>query len=218
MRRASPGIDGVTWQEYESGFEDRLVNLHSQVHRGVYRAKPSRQMFIPKADGRQRPLGVAALEDKIFQQAVVTILNQIHEVDCKCFSYGFRPGRIPRQALDALMVGVQRKRVTGCSMTTLWLCRVLRLIQRWLKVGVSEDRQWSETKLGTPQEAVVSPLLASVCLHYVFDLWAELWRKKATFAARLGYQIFCRTSYFHSASCSSAGLRDRGYPQRRQEL
>ncbi len=111
QRKASPGVDGVTWQEYETGLEDRLVDLHSRVHRGAYRAKPSRRVFIPKADGRQRPLGIAALEDKIVQQAVVTILNQIYEVDFKGFSYGFRPGRSPHQALDALTVGIQRKRV-----------------------------------------------------------------------------------------------------------
>jgi hypothetical protein len=110
-RQASPGVDGVTWQEYETGLEDRLVDLHSRVHRGAYRAQPSRRVYIPKADGRQRPLGIAALEDKIVQQAVVTILNQIYEVDFKGFSYGFRPGRSPHQALDALYVGIQRKRV-----------------------------------------------------------------------------------------------------------
>src|SRR5215472_8378073 len=106
QRKASPGVDGVTWQDYETGLERRLVDLHSRVHRGAYRAKPSRRVFIPKADGRQRPLGVAALEDKIVQQAVVTILNQIYEVDFKGFSYGFRPGRSPHQALDALTVGI----------------------------------------------------------------------------------------------------------------
>jgi len=111
QRRASPGVDGVTWQEYESGLADRLIGLHSRDHRGTYRAEPSRRVFIPKADGRQRPLGIAALEDKIVQQAVVTILNQIYEVDFKGFSYGFRPGRSPHQTLDALTVGIQRKRV-----------------------------------------------------------------------------------------------------------
>jgi hypothetical protein len=110
-RQAAPGVDGVTWQEYETGLEDRLVDLHSRVHGGAYRAQPSRRVYIPKPDGRQRPLGIAALEDKIVQQAVVTILNQIYEVDFKGFSYGFRPGRSPHQALDALYVGIQRKRV-----------------------------------------------------------------------------------------------------------
>jgi len=110
-RQAAPGVDGVTWKEYETGLGDRIVDLHSRVHRGAYRAQPSRRVYIPKADGRQRPLGIAALEDKIVQQAVVTILNQIYEVDFKGFSYGFRPGRNPHQALDALTVGIQRKRV-----------------------------------------------------------------------------------------------------------
>ncbi len=197
-RQASPGIDGVTWQEYETGLEDRLTDLHSRVHRGVYRAQPSRRVYIPKADGRQRPLGVAALEDKIVQQAVVTILNQIYEVDFKGFSYGFRPGRSPHQALDALAVGIQWKRVNWVldadirgffdNMNHEWTMkfiehrvadrRVLRLIQKWLKAGVSEDGQWSETKIGTPQGAVVSPLLANVYLHHVFDLWVKAWRKK----------------------------------------
>jgi group II intron reverse transcriptase/maturase len=198
QRKASPGIDGVTWQEYETGLEDRLVDLHSRVHRGAYRAKPSRRVFIPKADGRQRPLGIAALEDKIVQQAVVTILNQIYEVDFKGFSYGFRPGRSPHQALDALTVGIQRKRVNWVldadirgffdNLSHEWTMkfiehrvadrRILRLIRKWLKAGVSEDGQWSETKLGTPQGAVASPLIANVYLHYLFDLWADVWRKK----------------------------------------
>jgi RNA-directed DNA polymerase len=198
QRKASPGVDGVTWQEYETGLEDRLVDLHSRVHRGTYRAKPSRRVYIPKADGRQRPLGVAALEDKIVQQAVVTILNQIYEVDFKGFSYGFRPGRSPHQALDALSVGIQRKKVNWMldadirgfydNLSHEWTMkfiehrvadrRILRLIQKWLKAGVSEDGQWSETKQGTPQGAVASPLIANAYLHYVFDLWAEVWRKK----------------------------------------
>jgi group II intron reverse transcriptase/maturase len=198
QRKASPGVDGVTWQEYETGLEDRLVDLHSRVHRGAYRAKPSRRVFIPKADGRQRPLGVAALEDKIVQQAAVTILNQIYEVDFKGFSYGFRPGRSPHQALDALTVGIQRRRVNWVldadirgffdNLSHEWTMkfiehrvadrRILRLIRKWLKAGVSEDGQWSETKLGTPQGAVASPLLANVYLHYLFDLWADVWRRK----------------------------------------
>jgi RNA-directed DNA polymerase len=197
-RQASPGVDGVTWQEYETGLEDRLIDLHSRVHGGAYRARPSRRVYIPKADGRQRPLGIAALEDKIVQQAVVTILSQIYEVDFKGFSYGFRPGRSPHQALDALTAGIQWKRVNWVldadirgffdNMNHEWTMkfvehrvadrRILRLIQKWMKAGVSEDGQWSETKLGTPQGAVASPLLANVYLHYVFDLWVEVWRKK----------------------------------------
>ena len=181
-RQAAPGVDGVTWKEYETGLEDRLVDLHSRVHRGAYQAQPSRRVYIPKADGRQRPLGIAALEDKIVQQAVVTILNQIYEVDFKGFSYGFRPGRNPHQALDALTVGIQRKRVNWVldadirgffdNLSIEWAVkfiehrvadpRILRLIQKWLKAGVSEDGQWSESKVGTPQGAVVTPLTQKV--------------------------------------------------------
>src|SRR5690348_1570974 len=197
-RKAAPGVDGVTWQEYETGLEGRLADLHSRVHRGAYRAQPSRRVYIPKPDGRQRPLGVAALEDKVVQQAVVTILNQIYEEDFKGFSYGFRPGRSPHQALDALCVAIQKRRVNWVldadirgffdNMSHEWTMkfvehrvadrRILRLIQKWLKAGVSEDGQWSETEVGTPQGAVASPLLANIYLHYVFDLWVEAWRKK----------------------------------------
>jgi group II intron reverse transcriptase/maturase len=197
-RNAAPGVDGVRWQEYEEGLENRLLDLKDRIHRGAYRAQPSRRVYIPKADGRERPLGIAALEDKIVQQAVVTILNEIYEVDFRGFSYGFRPGRSPHQALDALNVGIERKRVNWIldadirgffdHMDHEWTMqfvqhrvadqRILRLIQKWLKAGVSEDGEWSETKVGTPQGAVVSPLLANVYLHYVFDLWMEAWRKK----------------------------------------
>ncbi len=197
-RKAAPGVDGVTWQEYETGLEGRLVDLHSRVHRGAYRAKPSRGAFIRKPDGRQRPLGVAALEDKVVQQAVATILNQIYEEDFLGFSYGFRPGRSQHQALDALTVALKRKRVNYVldadirgffdNLSHEWLLkfvqhcvadpRILRLIQKWLKAGVMEEGQWSETEIGTPQGAVISPLLANIYLHYVFDLWADVWRKK----------------------------------------
>jgi group II intron reverse transcriptase/maturase len=196
-REAAPGVDGVTWKEYEAGEEDRLKDLHSRIHRGAYRAQPSRRVYIPKADGRKRPLGIAALEDKIVQHAVVTILNQIYEVDFRGFSYGSRPERSQHRALDALTVGIERKRVSWVLDADIrgffdnvdheWMIRflqhriadrrVLRLIQRWLKAGVSEDGTWSETKVGTPQGAVVSPLLANIYLHYVFDLWVEAWRK-----------------------------------------
>jgi RNA-directed DNA polymerase len=198
QRKAAPGVDGVTWQEYEVGLEDRLVDLHGRVHSGAYRAQPSRRIYIPKADGRQRPLGIAAVEDKLVQQAVVTILNQIYEVDFKGFSYGYRPGRSPHQALDALTVGIQRKKVNWVldadirgfydNLSHEWMVkfiehrvadpRMLRLIQKWLKAGVSEDGQWSETNVGTPQGAVVSPLIANAYLHYTFDLWADVWRRK----------------------------------------
>jgi RNA-directed DNA polymerase len=197
-RNAAPGVDGIRWGEYEEGLEDRLQDLHGRVHRGAYGAQPSRRVYIPKVDGRQRPLGIAALEDKIVQQAVVRILEQIYEEDFRGFSYGFRPGRGPHPALDALNVGLQRKRVNWIldadirgfydHMDHEWTMqlvehrvadpRVLRLIRKWLKAGVSEDGEWSETKVGTPQGAVISPLLANVYLHYVFDLWAEVWREK----------------------------------------
>ncbi len=197
-RKAAPGVDGVRWEEYETGLEGRLTDLHARVHRGAYRAQPSRRVYIPKADGRQRPLGIAALEDKVVQQAVVTILNQIYEVDFRGFSYGFRPGRSPHQALDALSVGISRKKVNWILDADIrgffdhvsheWMQkflehrvadkRLLRLIRKWLRAGVSEDGQWSETTVGTPQGAVVSPLLGNVYLHYVFDLWVENWREK----------------------------------------
>src|SRR6516165_1662666 len=195
---AAPGVDGVRWQQYGEGLEERLRDLHDRVHRGAYRAQPSRRTYIPKADGRQRPLGIAALEDKIVQQAVVTVLNQIYEEDFLGFSYGFRPGRSQHDALDALWVGVVRKKVNWILDLDIrsffdrlqhnWLVqfvehrvgdrRVVRLIQKWLKAGVMEQGQWSETKEGSPQGAVISPVLANLYLHYVLDLWVEAWRKK----------------------------------------
>jgi group II intron reverse transcriptase/maturase len=194
---AAPGVDGVRWQDYEEGLEDRLADLKDRIHRGAYRAQASRRIYLPKADGRMRPIGIAALEDKIVQQAVVTTLNAIYEEDFRGFSYGYRPGRSPHAALDALSVGLQWKRVNWVLDADIrsffdrisheWLVkfvqhrvadkRILRLIVKWLKAGVSEDGEWSETEVGTPQGAVVSPLLANVYLHYVFDLWMEAWRK-----------------------------------------
>lgn len=181
-RQAAPGVDGVRGREYETELEDRLSDLHSRVHRGAYRAQPSRRVYIPKADGRQRPLGIASLEDKIVQQAVVTILNAIYEEDFKGFSYGFRPGRSPHQALDALNVGICRKRVNWIldadirgffdNMSHEWTekfvqhrvadSRIHRLIHKWLKAGVSEEGEWSETKIGTPQGAVITPFTQKI--------------------------------------------------------
>src|SRR5499425_2570273 len=197
-RKAAPGVDGVTWHEYETGLEERLIDLHGRVHRGAYRALPSRRVYIQKEDGRQRPLGVAALEDKVVQQAVVTILNQIYEEDFRGFSYGFRPGRSQHQALDALYVAITRKKVNwilDCDIRGFfdnlshdWLLkfvqhrvadrRILRLIQKWLKAGVLEEGEWKDTEMGTPQGSVISPLLANIYLHYVFDLWVDAWRRK----------------------------------------
>src|SRR5271168_5148971 len=197
-RKAAPGVDGVTWQEYEDGLEDRLTDLHGRVHRGAYRAKPARRVYIEKEDGRQRPLAVPALEDKLVQQAVVTILNQIYEEDFLGFSYGFRPGRSQHQALDALSYALLKKKVNYVldadirgffdNLDKSWLIkfvehrvadpRILRLIRKWLNAGVMEEGQWSETKTGTPQGSVASPILANIYLHYVFDLWVDVWRKK----------------------------------------
>ena len=197
--KAAPGVDGVTWEDYGLDLEENLQDLHARVHRGGYRARPSRRVYIPKPDGRQRPLGVAALEDKILQRAVVEVLNAIYEADFLGFSYGFRPGRSPHHALDALAFGIQRKRVNWVldadfreyfsSLDHQWLerflehriadRRVLRLIQKWLAAGVIEDGAWTAYEEGVPQGASVSPLLANVYLHYVFDLWAHQWRTSA---------------------------------------
>lgn len=198
-RKAAPGVDGMRWKEYETGLEDRLKDLHGLVHRGAYRAMPSKRHWIPKENGKQRPLGIAALEDKIVQQAVVTVLNAIYEEDFRGFSYGFRPGRSQHMALDALYVAIKRKRVNWILDLDLKSFfdnisheqlvqligkriadpRVLRLIQKWLKAGVMEDGVWSETEAGTPQGAVISPLLSNVYLHYVLDQWTDQWRRAA---------------------------------------
>ncbi len=195
---AAPGVDGVTWRDYGQDLEANLRDLHARVHRGAYRARPSRRAFIPKADGRLRPLGVAALEDKVVQRAVVEVLNAIYEEDFLDFSYGSRPGRSPHRALDALCVGITRRKVNWVFDADIRDCfskldhswlerflehriadrRVLCLIQRWLKAGVMEDGEWSETLEGTPQGASVSTLLANVYLHYVFDLWVHQWRRR----------------------------------------
>jgi RNA-directed DNA polymerase len=196
--KAAPGVDGVTWADYGQDLEGNLLDLHARVHRGSYRARPSRRVFIPKADGRLRPLGVAALEDKILQRALVEVLNAIYEADFLGFSYGFRPGRSPHHALDALATGIVRKRVNWVldadfrefftSLDHRWLegllehriadRRVLRLIQKWLAAGVIEDGAWTDSVEGVPQGASVSPLLGNVYLHYVFDLWAHQWRTR----------------------------------------
>jgi len=197
-RQAAPGVDGVRWDEYREELEERLHDLHERIHRGTYRAQPSRRTYIPKPDGRKRPLGITALEDKLVQHAVGTVLNAIYEVDFLGFSYGFRPGRSAHDALDALFVGLTEKRVNWVLDADIrgffdtidhgWLIkflehriadrRVLRLIRKWLRAGVSEDGHWSETTVGTPQGAVISPLLANVYLHYVLDLWARQWRNR----------------------------------------
>ena len=194
---AAVGVDGVTWHEYERTLESNIADLHDRIHRGAYRAKPSRRQWIPKPDGRQRPLGIASLEDKIVQQAVLWVIQSIYDEDFLGFSYGFRPRRSQHQALDALSVAITNKRVNWIldadvegffdAIDHEWLIkflehrigdrRILRLIRKWLRAGVSDDGEWSRTTKGTPQGAVISPHLANVYLHYVFDLWIEWWRK-----------------------------------------
>jgi group II intron reverse transcriptase/maturase len=176
--------------------EARIADLHDRIHRGAYRAKPSRRVWIPKPDGRQRPLGIASLEDKIVQQAVLWVLQSIYEQDYLGFSYGFRPGRSQHDALDALSVAMTSKKVNWILDADIegffdnidheWLIkflehrvgdrRILRLVRKWLRAGVSEEGEWSQTTAGTPQGAVISPLLSNVFLHYVLDLWIEWWR------------------------------------------
>jgi len=197
-RRASAGVDGETWAAYGQNLEERLRDLHGRIHRGGYRALPSRRQWIPKASGGERPLGIASMEDKIVQAAVREVLEVIYEVDFKGFSYGFRPGRGPHDALDALWVGLTKRKVNWVldadiqgffdAISHEWMTkflehriadrRVLRLIRKWLKAGVLEGDQWTSTESGTPQGAVISPLLANVYLHYVFDLWVHQWRSR----------------------------------------
>lgn len=197
-RQAAPGVDGLTWEAYGRELEGRLSALHEAIHRGSFRAQPSRRVFIPKADGTRRPLGIAALEDKIVQQALVTVLNAVYEADFLGFSYGFRTGRGQHDALDALTVGLASRKVNWVldadiqkffdTLDHAWLLRfvehriadprILRLIRQWLRAGVVEEGIRSRTTVGTPQGAVISPLLANIYLHYVFDLWVHQWRKR----------------------------------------
>jgi group II intron reverse transcriptase/maturase len=197
-KQAAPGIDGETWAEYAENFEARIIDLHSRIHRGTYRAKPSKRTWIPKLDGKMRPLGIASLEDKIVQQAVRVVLECIYEEDFLGFSYGFRPGRGCHRALDALSVGIERRKVNWIldadirgffdNISHEWLLkflehriadrRLLRLLKKWLRAGVSEDGKWSPSTVGTPQGAVISPLFSNVFLHYVLDLWLVAWRKR----------------------------------------
>jgi RNA-directed DNA polymerase len=196
--KAATGVDGVAWGAYGQDLEDNLRDLLERVHTGRYQARPSRRAYIPKTDGRLRPLGIAALEDKVLQRAVVEVLNAIYEEDFLGFSYGFRPGRSPHDALDALAAGIYKKKVNWVldadirdffsALDRAWLTkflehriadkRVLRLIGKWLSAGVIEDGSWSDTPEGAPQGASASPLLANVYLHYVFDRWVRQWRRR----------------------------------------
>src|ERR1700722_9990611 len=197
-KQAAPGVDGLTWADYAADLDRNLTDLHARVHSGAYRDLPSRRQYIPKADGKQRPLGIAALEDKIVQAAVVAILTPIYEAEFLGFSYGFRPGRSQHDALDALAYGINARKINWIldadisrffdTLSREWLIRfvehrigdrrIIRLIQKWLKAGVLEDGRLIETTEGTPQGAVASPLLANVYLHYVYDLWVQQWRKR----------------------------------------
>ena len=194
-RKAAPGVDGMTRQQYEDGLEGRLADLHERVHRGTYRAQPSRRTYIPKGDGKLRPLGIAALEDKIVQHAVGEILSAIYEEDFLGFSYGFRPRRGQHDALDAVTVAIEQRKVSWVLdadirgfFDTMDHDRVMRFVEhriadrrvqrhikKWLNAGVMEDGAWRESDEGVPQGGSISPLLANVYLHYVFDLWAQQW-------------------------------------------
>jgi RNA-directed DNA polymerase len=195
---ASSGVDKMTWADYAKGLEERLTDLHRRVHTGAYRAQPSRRVYIPKADGRQRPLGIAALEDKIVQQALVAILTPIYEAEFLGFSYGFRPGRSQHDALDALAFGIKAKKICWIvdadvsqffdALSHEWLIkfmehriadrRVIRLVNKWLRAGVYEEGQRLETSEGVPQGAPISPLLANIYLHHAYDQWVNQWRKR----------------------------------------
>ena len=226
-REAAPGVDGETWRQYEVGLERRVKELHDRVHRGTYRALPSKRCYIPKPGGGMRPLGIAALEDKIVQQAVVKVLTQIYEEDFHGFSYGYRPGRKQHDALDALSVGLMRRvswvlevDIQGFfdTMDHGWLLkfiqyrivdrRIHRLIRKWLRAGVSEEGTIKRTDVGTPQGAVISPLLANIYLHYVLDEWYQEWKHTAqgdVMMVRyaddvvLGFQHFADAERFHKA-------------------
>jgi len=197
-RKAAAGVDGVTWQDYEADLELKLEDLHGRVHRGAYRPQPSRRTYIPKADGKQRPLAIAALEDKIVQGATVLVLNAIYEGDFCGFSYGFRPGRGPHDALDALSVAIDSRKVNWIldadiqnffgAVSQDWLIRflehrigdkrIIRLARKWLKAGILEDGVVTVDDRGTGQGSVISPLLANIYLHYCLDLWADRWRRR----------------------------------------
>src|SRR6201984_2738638 len=197
---AAPGVDRLTWRDYEADLERNLENLHDRVQRGAYRAMPSRRVYIPKPDGRQRPLAVAALEDKIVQRATAVLLNAIYEVDFLGFSYGFRPGRGAHDAMDALCVGIHGKKVSYILDADIrsffdeinqewWIRflehrigdrRIIRLIQKWLKAGILEDGIVTVSEKGAGQGSVISPLLANIYLHYALDLWAVRRRRELT--------------------------------------
>jgi group II intron reverse transcriptase/maturase len=231
-RDAAAGVDGETWRTYGEQLEANLRDLSGRLQRGAYRAKPVRRVFIPKADGRQRPLGVTTLEDKLVQRALVTVLTCIYEADFLGFSYGFRPGREPHHALDALCFGIERKKVNWVLDADIrgffdaidheWLVkfverrvadkRVVRLIQKWLNAGVLVDGKRMRSEVGTPQGGGISPLLANIYLHYVFDLWARDWRRQAqgdVIVVRYADDFIVGFQHEREARQFLAALRDR---------
>ena len=231
-RDASAGVDGETWRHYGEALEGNLVDLADRLKRGAYRAKPVRRVHIPKPDGRQRPIGVTTLEDKVVQRAVVEVLNAIYEEDFVPFSYGFRPGRSQHQALDALAVGLERRRVNWVldadirgfidSVDHAWLVkfvehrigdrRVVRLIQKWLSAGVEENGTWTPSETGTAQGGSISPLLANLYLHYVFDVWFRRWATNSrgdVIAVRFADDAIVGFQHREEAERFLSELRDR---------
>jgi RNA-directed DNA polymerase len=195
---ASPGIDGETWTSYGKHLEGNLKDLSGRLQRGAYHARPVKRVYIPKADGRQRPIGITALEDKIVQRATVEVLGAVYEEDFLGFSYGFRPGRSQHNALDAVTVAIEQRKVSWVldadirgffdTMDHDWVMRfiehriadrrVQRHVKKWLNAGVLEDGTWREAEEGVPQGGSISPLLANLYLHYALDLWVQQWRKR----------------------------------------
>src|SRR5712672_1776671 len=232
-KQAAPGVDGLTWVDYAADLDRNLTDLHARVRSGAYRALPSRRRYIPKADGRQRPLGIAALEDKIVQAAVVALLTPIYEAEFLGFSYGFRPKRSQHQALDALAFGIGRRRINwvlDCDVQSFfdkvsqsWLIRfiehrigdrrTIRLIAKWLTAGVLEGGHLMVTEEGTPQGAVISPLLANIYLHYVYDLWAHQWRQRCAtgdvIVVRYADDTIVGFEHQHEAERFLADLKER---------
>ena len=232
-RGAAPGVDGVRWKDYQEGVLERLTDLHDRIHKGSYRALPSKRARIAKEDGSERKLGIAALEDKIVQQAVATVLNAIYEEDFVGFSYGFRPKRDQHQALDAVWVGLTESPINWVVDLDIqsyfdriqqdWMVRfvehriadkrIIRLIRKWLRAGVMEDGHWQPTEEGSPQGAVISPLLANIYLHYAFDLWVQQRRRKevrgAMIVVRFADDIVAGFQHKEEAEAFLADVADR---------
>jgi group II intron reverse transcriptase/maturase len=232
-KQAAPGVDGCVWAEYQEGLAERLEDLHSRVHKGTYRAQPSRRVYIPKSDGTKRPIGIATLEDKIVQHAVSGLLSAIYEADFYGFSYGFRLNRGCHDALDAINVAIEKRKINWVldadiqgffdSISHEWMIRflerriadrrILRLVRKWLKAGVSEDGEWSGTTVGTPQGAAISPLLANIFLHYVLDDWVVWWRERyatgEVIIVRYADDFVMGFQYKHEAESFLNALRER---------